>query len=599
MRSPRIRSRRRRRLPRTLGVETLEGRVTPGRLVPGAADGTGPGGVLGDSGITAPAPVGATEPPTLVISKTVTPGFPDAIRPGDTASFTITVSNIFGGGPATNVVVTDQLPAADQLTWTVTSSTFDVTSISTGDFLFASSHTLLAGATASIVLSAIIPQDVFGFATGGSGDPVAAGVFELDGNATAGLLGTAGSAVPSHDWDQVFRDAVNRTSTSGAIAASFVTDVVKSSRDDVFTDRPRDTRGIQAGPWRFKDGKSPAVYDIGHAFAATTVDPTNDHVLLFAGLDRYDNSAEVSAGFWFFRNPIGEDSGGTRSGGHPFAGRHADGDVLLLTDFTAGGSASAVRVFRWTGDESTGSLVPVTAPAGTTFAIGNGAPVPAPWPFQDKRHNAGPAAGEFLEAGVDLTALGLDGFFSSFLAETRSAGDPTATLSDFVIGAFNTGRLDLPNTAALEADGTEPMNSNFALVSVFGDGAALGAGPDPSAPASVDAADSTGGGKLRPGGSGSVRGSNLPARHTGALAGTVPPAAEQPGQLLTSEATPAVTRDKSRAAASPAGTGRVLRMVGREIGRGPGDRRVGEEGPAQAVGDLWQPASEALAPLEV
>src|SRR5262249_19437317 len=40
------------------------------------------------------------------------------------------------------------------------------------------------------------------------------------------------------------------------------------------------------------------------------------------------------------------------------------------------------------------------------------------------------------EEGVDLTALGLQGCFSSFLAETRSSQSPTATLSDFVTGTF-------------------------------------------------------------------------------------------------------------------------------------------------------------------
>src|SRR5262249_55365780 len=40
------------------------------------------------------------------------------------------------------------------------------------------------------------------------------------------------------------------------------------------------------------------------------------------------------------------------------------------------------------------------------------------------------------EEGVDLTALGLQGCFSTFLAETRSSQSPTATLSDFVLGSF-------------------------------------------------------------------------------------------------------------------------------------------------------------------
>src|SRR5262249_20032024 len=56
--------------------------------------------------------------------------------------------------------------------------------------------------------------------------------------------------------------------------------------------------------------------------------------------------------------------------------------------------------------------------------------------FQDKSKNPGPAQGEFLEEGVDLTALGLNSCFASFLAETRSSQSPTATLSDFVVGSF-------------------------------------------------------------------------------------------------------------------------------------------------------------------
>src|SRR5262249_43133079 len=68
--------------------------------------------------------------PTLTISKAVTVGSPTVIHPGDTASYTITVTNT-GAGTALNVVVTDNLPDANQLTWTATSSAF-VTSISGG-----------------------------------------------------------------------------------------------------------------------------------------------------------------------------------------------------------------------------------------------------------------------------------------------------------------------------------------------------------------------------------------------------------------------------------------------------------------------------------
>src|SRR5262249_49169140 len=134
----------------------------------------------------------------------------------------------------------------------------------------------------------------------------------------------------------------------------------------------------------------------------------------------------------------GQDPDTLTNGGHPFIGTHTDGDILLVSDFSEGGSFSTVKIFRWTGDDSTGSLVPVTVdPAGTTFEIVNSAAESGPWVFTNKAGQTSPAAGEFLEEGVDLTALGLQGGFSAFLAETRSAESPTATLSDFVIGTFS------------------------------------------------------------------------------------------------------------------------------------------------------------------
>src|SRR5205823_3586200 len=71
-----------------------------------------------------------------------------------------------------------------------------------------------------------------------------------------------------------------------------------------------------------------------------------------------------------------------------------------------------------------------------TFAIVNGSAVSVPWTYKNKSGASQPAAGEFLEEGIDLTALSLNGCFSAFLAETRSSQSPTATLSDFVTGRF-------------------------------------------------------------------------------------------------------------------------------------------------------------------
>src|SRR5262245_39639426 len=261
--------------------------------------------------------------------------------------------------------------------------------------------------------------------------PSVLSTFELDGNVATGTLGTSGSTTTSHDWDEVF------AGTSGALATAFVTDAVNSNTDDIYTGGgSKDTLGIQQGQWLFTGSKPQGKNDITHAYAAAYIDPSNGHQMLYVGLDRFDNSGDATAGFWFFANQISENPNVTTNGGHPFVGTHADGDLLLVSDFTQGGSVSTIKLFRWTGDDATGELVEVTTLPGTTFAIVNGSPINVPWSYTNKSGQSLPAAGEFLEGGVDLTANGLEGCFSTFLAETRSSQSPTATLSDFVIGSF-------------------------------------------------------------------------------------------------------------------------------------------------------------------
>jgi len=141
-------------------------------------------------------------------------------------------------------------------------------------------------------------------------------------------------------------------------------------------------------------------------------------------------------------------------------------------------------VFRWTGDDATGGLVAVPTPPNSTFAIVNSGSISVPWSFTDKSRNGSPAAGEFLEEGVNLSSLGLGGCFSNFLAETRSSQSPTATLSDFVIGNFNTCSLDLPNKATVQADGIAPITSNEVIIRIVDGGQAAGASASIASPVS-------------------------------------------------------------------------------------------------------------------
>src|SRR5262249_22480862 len=238
------------------------------------------------------------------------------------------------------------------------------------------------------------------------------------------------------------------------LAGSFFTDAKNVNTDDIFTGGgSKDTLGIQQGQWLFTGSKPQGKNDITHAYAGAYID-SNTHLLLYPALDPFANGADATAGFWFFRNNIGLNPDVTQNGGHPFVGSHADGDILLVSDFTQGGSTSTIKVFRWTGDDATGSLVAVSIPdPNSTFAIVNGAAMSVPWSYTNKSGQSQPAAGEFLEEGVDLTALGLQGCFASFLAETRSSQSPTATLSDFVLGTFPLCSLAAPEFTGLSKVG--------------------------------------------------------------------------------------------------------------------------------------------------
>src|SRR5262249_32945528 len=124
--------------------------------------------------------------------------------------------------------------------------------------------------------------------------PSITSAFELDGNVTT---------TTAHDWDQVFADAgspaVSGTFTQGptssALAGSFITDKVNSNTDDIFQGGgSKDTNGIQQGAWLFTGSKPQGKDDITHAYAAAYIDPTNGHQLLYAGLDRFDNSGDAT-----------------------------------------------------------------------------------------------------------------------------------------------------------------------------------------------------------------------------------------------------------------------------------------------------------------
>jgi hypothetical protein len=192
-----------------------------------------------------------------------------------------------------------------------------------------------------------------------------------------------------------------------------------------------------------------------------TFDPDVNCEVLYFGSDRYDNSGDAQQGFWFFQNPIGL---GTNSigGGTGFTGVHANGDVLVISDFSNGGTTATITVYKWDSTCTKGATKPNPGDCGdanlrllststnakctsdlaqndNACGLVNASTITMPWTFTDKSGTAdnGALNGEFYEGGINLSTLGLAGeCFSSVAAESRASTSTTATLKDFILGQF-------------------------------------------------------------------------------------------------------------------------------------------------------------------
>jgi hypothetical protein len=282
------------------------------------------------------------------------------------------------------------------------------------------------------------------------------GVFELDRNALD-------EAAAGDDWSKIFATAPN---CPGTVACSFASNGTGAtiftgggSKDDLDTSN-----------WLHKTGSVPDKDDLAHAYAAR-YSTASGQVLLYFGADRIANDGDSQIGFWFFRATVGPQADGTFG-----PGVHTDGDLLILSDFTKGGTQPTVRVFEWNGPggdipgsgaidgtldllagttaQTADCVGPPSVGPGDTFCatVNTVDGVFSPWPFLDKKGSTSFRAGEFYEGGVNLTSIGLaNECFSSFLAETRSSQAVDAVLKDFVAGAFGVCAATLSTTPSVGA----------------------------------------------------------------------------------------------------------------------------------------------------
>ena len=265
------------------------------------------------------------------------------------------------------------------------------------------------------------------------------GMFELDGN-------TVNNGTALYDWNDLFgangQQLITPDPVNGPVLADvFVKDA--ATPDPTYFTSNKDIQPIAS--WGCTTQNTPTPKDdLANAYAALIQVPADapdnaGHQVLYLASERKSNNGDSFAGFWLLKdNSVG------CSGSGSFTGQHEDGDLLILSNYTNGGGTQDVQVYRWTGDDATGMPVEVAALSGSTCtvaltnddacAIANSATITTPWAPTSHPANT------FVEAGIDLTTLlgAQGGCFTTFLAETRSSQEITATLKDFAGGSFST-----------------------------------------------------------------------------------------------------------------------------------------------------------------
>lgn len=313
--------------------------------------------------------------------------------------------------------------------------------------------------------------------------------FQLDGDVDSATTTTAGGTTQGVDWDQIFTSGgvVVGTLPDGFEDAAFVKDFTNTgntfitSDDTTFATGSKDTLPISG--WQCnRDNNVNGKIDVMNAYTVAYENADGDDIVYFA-LERWTNTGDANVGFWFFQDEVGCSSTG---GAVDFTGEHTDGDVLVVSEFSNGGTVSTINVYRWDGDDATGSLNPTPIGSGVdcrdplvlpgedacaaanTTANGANGTITTPWltaNFKDKVGNE-LRTSEFFEGGINLTDLGLGGkCFNSFLGDTRSSTSLTATLFDYAGGTVGACTSTTTTTPSISST-TIPADPADASVTV-------------------------------------------------------------------------------------------------------------------------------------
>jgi hypothetical protein len=283
--------------------------------------------------------------------------------------------------------------------------------------------------------------------------------FELDGN----IAKASPAGGPEVDWDDdIVGVAANGFSTAktslpagfGAATAGpdFTTtirrgvEVAVTGDDTTFTTNSKDILDISA-EWRCVHANNVTDKgDLVNTYAVAYVNAANELILYF-GAEKNDASGTNNLGVWFLQDPDVDCTDTQGGSGTAFQGDHVNGDILVVSEFTGGGSTATITAYRWD-DTAVNNLVQlgtsgICGAPGTDdrlCAITNVSnQVNPPWKTWDKDTGSLDVIDtqQFYEGAINVSAFGLNPCLSTMLTDTRSSVSTTATLYDFARREFN------------------------------------------------------------------------------------------------------------------------------------------------------------------
>src|SRR6266508_1491680 len=203
-----------------------------------------------------------------------------------------------------------------------------------------------------------------------------------------------------------------------------------------YTTGSKDTLGIQGGWQCARSNNVGDKVDIVNAYALAYVRPSDNHLILYYGVEKSSPLGNSNIATWFLKDGTVDCT--SPGGATNFTGAHQDGDILLVSAFTNGGATANVQAFRWNGNDTTGSLGATPIASGQLCGTGtddacstvNRVAISPPWAHPDKNGGALDAF-EFFEGGVDVGPAGAATCFATAVMNTRSSASLTATLFDY------------------------------------------------------------------------------------------------------------------------------------------------------------------------